>query len=116
MVACISPVFTAYEETANTLKYASRARNIKKKVRVNQREVEMHVYEYKNIIENLQKEIGALQAQINLQDENNQFQKKNFVQETNRLQESKVLEQNIDEISQKIFKNLEEFWEISTTL
>jgi kinesin family protein 18/19 len=53
MVACINPCHTAYEETANTLKYASRARNIKKKVRVNCKEVEMHVSEYKTIIDNL---------------------------------------------------------------
>ncbi len=28
MIACISPSMLAYEETINTLKYASRARNI----------------------------------------------------------------------------------------
>lgn len=32
MIACVSPSFAAYEETVNTLKYANRARNIKKKV------------------------------------------------------------------------------------
>ena len=32
------------------------------------------------------------------------------------LEESRIIEQNVDELSQKIFKNLEEFWEISTTL
>lgn len=26
MIACVSPCYTAYEETVNTLKYASRAR------------------------------------------------------------------------------------------
>jgi kinesin family protein 18/19 len=33
MIACVSPAAHCYEETANTLKYASRARNIKKMVR-----------------------------------------------------------------------------------
>ena len=35
MIACISPSFLSYEETVNTLKYASRARNIQKKVLAN---------------------------------------------------------------------------------
>ncbi len=38
MIACISPSFSCYEETANTLKYASRARNIKKNVTRNEEE------------------------------------------------------------------------------
>lgn len=33
MIACVSPSWSCYEETANTLKYAYRARNIKKKVK-----------------------------------------------------------------------------------
>jgi len=35
MIACVSPSSTNYEETLNTLKYASRARNIKNKPVVN---------------------------------------------------------------------------------
>ena len=35
MVACCSPAHTNYEETLNSLKYASRARNIKNKPVVN---------------------------------------------------------------------------------
>lgn len=33
MVACVSPSYFCYEETINTLKYADRARNIKKKAK-----------------------------------------------------------------------------------
>ena len=35
VVACVSPVDTNFEETLNTLKYATRARNIKNTVKVN---------------------------------------------------------------------------------
>ena len=35
MIACISPAESSYEETLNTLKYASRARNIKNKPVIN---------------------------------------------------------------------------------
>lgn len=35
MIACVSPADSNYEETLNTLKYASRARNIKNKPTIN---------------------------------------------------------------------------------
>ncbi|MBK8156939.1 MAG: hypothetical protein IPK55_13630 [Streptococcus sp.] len=35
MIACISPAEYNYDETLNTLKYASRARNIKNKPVIN---------------------------------------------------------------------------------
>jgi kinesin family protein 18/19 len=60
MIACVSPSYTAYEETVNTLKYASRARNIKRKTTKNVKEVEMHVSMYKDIIESLKNEIDTL--------------------------------------------------------
>lgn len=47
MLACIAPTNISYEETLNTLKYASRARRIKKKLVKNAIEVEMHVSMYK---------------------------------------------------------------------
>ena len=43
MIACISPSYFCYEETINTLKYADRARNIKKKTKWNIWEVEGHI-------------------------------------------------------------------------
>lgn len=62
MIACVSPSFMAYEETVNTLKYASRARNIKKKTTRNVKEVEMHVSKYQDIIEGLKHEIDFLKG------------------------------------------------------
>ena len=35
MIACISPSFSCFEETYNTLKYASRVKNIQKEVKQN---------------------------------------------------------------------------------
>ena len=35
MIACVSPAETNYEESLNSLKYASRARNIKNKPVIN---------------------------------------------------------------------------------
>jgi kinesin family protein 18/19 len=67
MIACISPAHSAYEETVNTLKYASRARNIKRVTTRNVKEVEMHVSKYKDIIENLRGEIESLRTQLRSQ-------------------------------------------------
>ena len=51
MIACISPSSLFYEETLNTLTYASRARSIKNKQVRNILEVEVDVYKYKSIID-----------------------------------------------------------------
>jgi kinesin family protein 18/19 len=62
MIACISPCYTAYEETVNTLKYATRARKIKRKTTRNVKEVEMHVSQYKQLIGTLRSEIEFLRG------------------------------------------------------
>ena len=64
MIACISPSYLAYEETQNTLKYASRARNIKRKACRNVEEVAMHVTKYKEVIDDLKSEIESLRKQL----------------------------------------------------
>ncbi|CDW82150.1 kinesin motor domain containing protein [Stylonychia lemnae] len=67
MIACISPSYLAFEETVNTLKYASRARNIKRKTTKNVKEVELHVSRYKEVIDSLRTEIESLRGQLKSQ-------------------------------------------------
>ena len=50
MIANISPAFTAYEDTLNTLKYADRAKQIKTIVKRNVLNVEFHISNYTKII------------------------------------------------------------------
>lgn len=50
MIANISPSCLCFEETHNTLKYASRAANIRRKVIANRLNVQAHISEYKAII------------------------------------------------------------------
>jgi kinesin family protein 18/19 len=64
MIACISPSFMAYEETLNTLKYASRAQNIRKKTYKNVREQEISIASYKEIVEGLKLEVENLRSQL----------------------------------------------------
>lgn len=64
MIANISPANSQIEETINTLKYASRAKNIKIKTKQNRKLVTLHIKEYKNIILDLKQEIQELKIQI----------------------------------------------------
>ena len=67
MIACVSPSFLAYDETVNTLKYATRARTIQKKITKNIKEVDVHISQYKDIIDSLKNEIEQLKAQLSEQ-------------------------------------------------
>jgi kinesin family member 18/19 len=64
MIACVSPSNTFLEETINTLKYANRARQIKKKLIKNVKEVDVHISQYREIIDNLKSEISKLKGVI----------------------------------------------------
>ena len=64
MIACIAPTSLTYEETVNTLKYATRARIIRTRAVRNVKEIEIDVSQYKNIIESLKNEIETLKARL----------------------------------------------------
>jgi kinesin family protein 18/19 len=68
MLACVSAAGLAIEETLNTLKYANRAQNIKKVVKVSTEETNLHIHEYKQIIAKLKQEIEALRMQLSSQE------------------------------------------------
>ena len=57
MIACVSPAESNYEETLSTIKYASRARNIKNKPVVNRDANSI-------LIEGLRNQISSLQHEI----------------------------------------------------
>ena len=64
MIACISSSYQTYEETLNTLKYASRARSIEKQISKSYKDVEINVSQYKDIINNLMSEITDLKSRL----------------------------------------------------
>ena len=53
MIANISPGNGSYEDTHNTLKYANRAKNIKTSIKKNIHNVEYHISQYAQIINQL---------------------------------------------------------------
>ena len=57
MIACVRPAETNYEESLNTLKYASRARNIKNKPVVNRDPNSILIEGLRSQITNLQGEV-----------------------------------------------------------
>ncbi|XP_044269187.1 kinesin-like protein KIF18A isoform X2 [Tribolium madens] len=64
MVANVSPSSLSYDDTYNTLKYATRAKKIKSEVKKNVVNMELHVGEYVKIVEDLKKELERVKAQL----------------------------------------------------
>jgi kinesin family protein 18/19 len=99
MIACVSPAAISYDETVNTLKYAMRARKIEKKISKNVREVDVHISQYREIIDSLKSEIDQLRQIIKEQE--TVIHKGNIDIETD-----KDLSKNQDENNLKISKHI----------
>ena len=147
MLACVSPSYLAYEEIINTLKYANRARNIKRKITKNIKEVELHISQYREIVESLKREIEILRSQLHEKEKNpnalssavdsfgansssatknilpnniipvSEYNIRENANNDNMLNLPAPQEINgLDEISHRLFTNLEENWEITQSL
>ena len=64
MIACVSPADYNYEETLSTLRYASRAKNIANKPKINEDPKDAMLREYQNEIEILRKMLEKSSANI----------------------------------------------------
>lgn len=64
MLACISPSYTHYEETLNTLKYAARARKIQNPAKRNIKDGKKSIAKVKKLISDLKVEISSLKDEI----------------------------------------------------
>ncbi|XP_062485941.1 kinesin-like protein KIF18B [Pezoporus occidentalis] len=64
MVAAVSPSVLAYEDTYNTLKYASRAKEIKLSLKSNMCSSDSHLCEYVQLCEQLKGEVAELRAKL----------------------------------------------------
>lgn len=133
MISCISPSFACYEETINTLKYASRAKNIERKIEKNVQEVELHVSQYKEIISNLKSEIENLKMQLRGKEQIQRPMTPDIHSEHEEGARPKSSEGRysfgtrsvcgnphqdggIEQTSNQIFEKLEQHWEINQTL
>lgn len=126
MIACISPSFDCYEETTNTLKYAERAQKIKKAVVSNKREFKVHVSQYKTIIMNLKSEIEQLKRELikrntPLQGVERETLRKSLLMNPDpemekAVEEERVVESQLEQLSENLLQNLEEGLEIKQSL
>lgn len=64
MITAVSANAESFEETTNTLKYASRAKKIQMTVNANVNNVEFHISEYQKIIVGLREEVFELKKQL----------------------------------------------------
>ncbi|CAM9807702.1 unnamed protein product [Bubo scandiacus] len=64
MIAAVSPSVLAYEDTYNTLKYASRAKEIKLSLKSNVTSSDSHVSKYAITCEQLRAEVADLRAKL----------------------------------------------------
>jgi len=60
MITAVHSQAESFEETTNTLKYASRAKKIQMVAKTNLSNVEFHISEYQKIIASLREEVGVL--------------------------------------------------------
>jgi kinesin family protein 18/19 len=110
MIACVSPCPLTYEETHSTLKYASRANKIEKKVTKNYKEIDQSTAHYREMISSLRNEITHLKDIIRSQhdkirNKNLSVWKKN-VNEENKIDLDKKNNKNdVDDDDENILSN-----------
>ena len=100
MLACVSPSQKFYDESINTLNYASKAKKIKKKifknVKFNYESNNDNFNEYNEIIENLKEEILNLKEIIKNQE--NKLKEKEKQNKSNFLNDDDYLNEDISSI------------------
>ena len=121
MIACISPAYSSFEDTHNTLTYANRAKNIQTNVQRNIVNVQYHIAKYTSIISQLRKEVTELRSQLhskrNIPSTN--IEKYLIVLNTHFQEEAKCkknihkIEQNISQLGFVIFSRKSELGNIS---
>ncbi|XP_074835017.1 kinesin-like protein KIF18B [Carettochelys insculpta] len=72
MIAAISPSALAYEDTYNTLKYASRAKEIKLSLKSNVLSLDFHTSKHAAICEQLKAEVASLREKLQAYERNAQ--------------------------------------------
>lgn len=102
MIANVSPTNHSYDETSNTLKYASRAKNIKTDVKRNVLSVSFHVSKYQSIISSLKKQVAELKEELNQQETSS-----NMSKPPKKDQDTKVFDQIRIEMEQNYQKEIE---------
>ncbi len=65
MIANVGPADYNYDETMNTLRYASRAKNIQNKPRINEDPKDALLREYQDEVQKLREQLANIQSGMN---------------------------------------------------
>ena len=112
MIACVSPAEINFEETLNTLKYASRARHIKNKPVINRDPQSALVAQLKQEVFSLKEEMRNYKRLLNVQGvedikENLEFLKKSDQESDEQLKELKLQNQQLERKVSQLTAELE---------
>lgn len=115
MIACVSPAEYNYEETLSTLRYASRAKNINNKPRINEDPKDTMLREYQDEIVKLKNLLNSqihgvpIISDIELENERNNLRKQ-YEAEVKRLKlEHDIQRKEKEELSQNMEKLKHEY-------
>ena len=105
MIACISPADYNFDETMSTLRYASRAKSIKNKPKVNEDPKDALLREYEDEINRLKDllKASAKGEEITVSKVQAEFQKKTQVNSDNiQMQKEKDADESVDQLLKKL--------------
>ncbi|XP_032719529.1 kinesin-like protein KIF17 [Lontra canadensis] len=108
MVACLSPADNNYDETLSTLRYASRAKNIKNKPRINEDPKDALLREYQEEIKKLKEILAQQMSPGNLADLLSSQAPLNAVQTEEKLAPPPVIQPDTEAEKQLIREEYEE--------
>ncbi|XP_022370407.1 kinesin-like protein KIF17 isoform X1 [Enhydra lutris kenyoni] len=108
MVACLSPADNNYDETLSTLRYASRAKNIKNKPRINEDPKDALLREYQEEIKKLKEILAQQMSPGNLADLLSSQTPLNAVQTEEKLAPPPVIQPDTEAEKQLIREEYEE--------
>ncbi|XP_047580600.1 kinesin-like protein KIF17 isoform X6 [Lutra lutra] len=108
MVACLSPADNNYDETLSTLRYASRAKNIKNKPRINEDPKDALLREYQEEIKKLKEILAQQMSPSNLADLLSSQTPLNAVQTEEKLAPPPVIQTDTEAEKQLIREEYEE--------
>mgnify|MGYP000137747334 FL=1 len=120
MIACVSPAWSSYEETLNTLNYAQRAASITTKTTKAAKVVDVN--NYMEIIQSLRNEIEHLRTQLAKDSLGETDISKELVksqEEKKQLQKevpAELDESTVCSLSQALIGNFEEHWELKQSI
>lgn len=105
MIANVSPSSLTIDDTYNTLKYAARAKTIKTNIKKNVVNCELHIGQYVKLVDELNKEVEKLKAQLSTMQE---LQKENEDMKAEMENQKRINAEKNNKVDVKLLKQKDE--------